>query len=269
MTTSRIRRTVITVGLAGGVAALGGTAIAQAATSPSTPASSSTSSATSSAPTPGGRPPGPPGPGGGARPNPANDADGRITAVSSSSLTVKSAAGTTRSYVLNSSTTVHEGPGHSVSTSALAVGEHVHVRGQSSSSTLTAIDVDVLLPHIDGVVSAVNGNRVTVTDPDGFTRTITTSGSTTYTKSGSTVSSSSVAVGSSIHATGTVDANGTSLDATSIELRVPGERPAGPAGGPKPAPPAARQGSRPAPPAPSSSGSSSAPSTAAPSVTGS
>lgn len=79
-------------------------------------------------------------------------------------------------------------------------------------------------PHIDGTVASVSENSITVTDPDGFTRTVVTSSATTY---GDGLSSP-VAMGTRIHATGTVDANGTILDAT--EISTPPQPPAPPAG---------------------------------------
>jgi hypothetical protein len=82
--------------------------------------------------------------------------------------------------------------------------------GSTSSSTAPAPKAHV--PHLDGTVTSVNGSDIVIKDRDGFTRTITTSGSTVY----SNGLSASPAVGSQVHATGTVDANGTSLDAAAL-----------------------------------------------------
>lgn len=89
-------------------------------------------------------------------------------------------------------------------------------------------------PHIDGTVTSVSAATVTVTDRDGFTRTIVTSSGTTY-GDGLTAQ---LPAGSRIHAEGTVDANGTSLDATTITVMRPPHAPkARPAGAGKAAPP--------------------------------
>ncbi len=89
-------------------------------------------------------------------------------------------------------------------------------------------------PHIDGTVTSVSAATVTVTDRDGFTRTIVTSSGTKY-GDGLTAQ---LPAGSRIHAEGTVDANGTSLDATTITVMRPPHAPkAGPAGAGKAAPP--------------------------------
>jgi hypothetical protein len=67
-------------------------------------------------------------------------------------------------------------------------------------------------PFIFGTVKSVSGTTIKVTDQQGFTRTVVTSSKTTY-KGGATATPT---VGAKIIATGTVDANGTSLDATTI-----------------------------------------------------
>jgi len=100
--------------------------------------------------------------------------------------------------------------------------------GSTSSSTAPAPKVHV--PHLDGTVTSVNGSDIVIKDRDGFTRTITTSGSTTY----SNGLTSAPAVGIQVHATGTVDANGTALDATT--LGAPPTPPAGGHGNTAPAP---------------------------------
>jgi hypothetical protein len=61
-------------------------------------------------------------------------------------------------------------------------------------------------------VTSVHGNEILIKDFDGFTRTIKTSSKTTY-RDGLTANP---AVGTQIVAEGTVAADGTSLDATSI-----------------------------------------------------
>jgi Domain of unknown function (DUF5666) len=69
-------------------------------------------------------------------------------------------------------------------------------------------------PHMAGTVTAVSGSTITITDWDGFAREIKVSGSTTYTGGLTAVPK----IGDKIHAEGTVDADKTSLDATTIGL---------------------------------------------------
>ncbi len=90
-------------------------------------------------------------------------------------------------------------------------------------------------PHLDGTVTSVSGNTVLMKDRDGFTRTVLVSSKTTYADGLTAVPP----VGTEIHAVGTVDSNGTSLDATSI-----GKRPTPPAGGPGSGPGRGRHGDR-------------------------
>lgn len=107
----------------------------------------------------------------------------------------------------------------------------------ASSGTATPPTPKPGTPHLDGTVTSVNGSTIRIKDPQGFTRTIKTSSATTYTN-GLTATPTT---GTRIHATGTVDANGTDLDATTIGT-PPAPHPAGPGKG--------RPHSGPNPPAP-------------------
>ncbi|MBB5639841.1 DUF5666 domain-containing protein [Cryobacterium roopkundense] len=100
----------------------------------------------------------------------------------------------------------------------------------SSDSATTTTERPAHVPHIHGTVVSVSGDTVTVTDKDGFTRTIVTSGDTEY---GDGLIAD-LATGTEIHASGTVNSNGTSLDATKISTApaapAAGEGPRGPQG---------------------------------------
>lgn len=117
-------------------------------------------------------------------------------------------------------------------------------------------------PHLDGTVTSVDSGTILITDPEGFTRTIHTSGDTTY---GDGIAQP-IEIGERIHAEGSVDSDSTSLAATVIaaapEPPTPGT--AGPGGGPAgpPAPPS--DGSAPTPPAPPTDGSAPTPPSGAP-----
>lgn len=67
-------------------------------------------------------------------------------------------------------------------------------------------------PHLAGTVTSASGSTVLIKDREGFTRTVVESSTTTY-RDGL---KAALAVGSKIHAEGTVASNGTSLDATII-----------------------------------------------------
>jgi hypothetical protein len=203
-----VRRVAASTALGVGLVA-GGAGIASATSSP-TPRDSTTSTST--------------------RPNPANFAGGVVTAVTATSVTVDGMSGTSATYAITSATTFSEGP-TTIAASALAVGQHVGIQVSSSDAT-TAVNVDIQLPVLVGTVTGVNGDTITITDPQGFTRTIAVDSSTSYSKSSGTASLSDVSVGSQISAEGAVDANGTSLDASSVHVGVPTGSGGGPGGGP-------------------------------------
>ena len=95
-------------------------------------------------------------------------------------------------------------------------------------------------PHLAGTVKAITDTRITITDRDGFTRQINIKSKP-----------DGVAVGTRIHAEGTVNADGVSLDATSVGVAP--ERPGRPGGGPGPRGGEGPEGAKPSAPAPSAS----------------
>jgi hypothetical protein len=76
-------------------------------------------------------------------------------------------------------------------------------------------------PGMAGTVKSVSGQTVTIQDFMGFTRTIHTSSSTTYTRGGQSATNSAVTKGANIAAQGTVDKNGTDLDASKVAVILP------------------------------------------------
>ncbi|HWC37587.1 MAG TPA: DUF5666 domain-containing protein, partial [Acidimicrobiales bacterium] len=76
-------------------------------------------------------------------------------------------------------------------------------------------------PSMAGTVKNVQGSTITIQDLMGFTRTIHTSSSTTYTRGGQSATSSAVTNGAEIAAQGTVDRNGTDLDASKVAVLLP------------------------------------------------
>lgn len=229
--------TLVTAGLATGgfYAAQGSFASGGSGGSGTAPASGPSVSAPANAPRP------PAGPS-------ANDLDGTVTAASSSSVTVRNEFGTSRTFAITDDTTVHNGRAKG-DAGDLEVGQRVHVRAAKSGSDYTAKDIDIRPAHIGGTVASISGDTVTVTDRDGFTRTIALSSTTTFTKDGATADRGDLTGTSVIDAEGTVASNGTTLDATRVDIRTKAPTPPrGPAGGP--GAPAGKGG----PPAPGGSG---------------
>jgi len=257
----RAKRASVLVLAALGVGLAGGTAAYAASSTPApTPTAGSTSSATPGAhhggkPRPGGA--GAQGVGGGVgarhsrgggpHGGKGGKGGGTITALTASTLTVALADNTSRTYTLSSATTVHQGPA-SAARSALAVGEHVRVRASDPAASIpTALDVDIHAPHVNGRISAVRADTLTLVDPDGFTRTVHTTAATSYTRGGQATSHGALTVGTSIRATGTVDADHTDLDATRVDIPTPHSPAAGPGAPAVPAAPSGAGGSSSAP----------------------
>ncbi|MHB8671664.1 MAG: hypothetical protein ACYDAD_14080 [Acidimicrobiales bacterium] len=210
----RLRIHPAAVATAGVVLGLGvGLAVtAQATTSSSTPSSPS-ASASSTPPRPPRGHEGPDGPG-----RHGKGGGGTLTAVSSSSITYAGPDGTARTAALNGSTTYAK-DGTEAKQSDLAVGQHVRVRLVDPSATSpVAASVDIHSPHLGGTVASDNGGTIVVIDGEGFHRTIHTSGATTYTNSGQSATSSAVTTGQHLDAVGSIDQNGTDLDATRVNV---------------------------------------------------
>ena len=145
---------------------------------------------------------------------------GTVTAVSATSLTVKSLDGASTTYTLSADVTV---------------GSRVFVM-PSTSDAGAAASVHIEQPRLAGTVQSVSGGAVTIADEQGFWHTVDVSGSTSYSKSGATASVGDVTVGTFVMATGTIANNHTTLDATSVSIGMPtpptkGSAPFGPASG--------------------------------------
>jgi hypothetical protein len=151
---------------------------------------------------------------------------GKIAAVTSSSVTLLSGSGTSTTFNYTTDTTI-KAVGHdslALTSADLVVGEYAGVEFNSTAST-TAVEVWVKLAHVDGIVTAVSGDNITVSDHQGFTHLILVGAATTYNNAGATGSLTDVIVGAHIRAEGLIDANGTTLDALSIDICAPTHTP--------------------------------------------
>lgn len=150
-----------------------------------------------------------------------NGTGGDVTAVTSTSVTIALWGGSSTTFTLTPSTTFSEGSA-STTASSLVVGDRVRI-GVSSSDPTTATSVTIELAELYGNVSAVSANTITLTDPQGFSRTVVVSSATTYNHSGASATLADVVVGSKIFAQGAIDANGTTLDALSVTIGTQGQ----------------------------------------------
>jgi len=144
---------------------------------------------------------------------------GYVTIVTPTSVTVQLWDGATKTYSLTG-TQYTEGKLPSTWAS-LVVGDRVRVQTSSTDPT-TATLINIELAELFGKVTAKTGLAITITDPQGFSRTILTSLTTTFTVGGVPGTLASVNVGSKIVAQGTIDANATTLDALSVEVGTSG-----------------------------------------------
>ncbi|MEI8051806.1 MAG: DUF5666 domain-containing protein [Actinomycetes bacterium] len=213
--TNTIRRLGATSALGLGLV-IGGVGIAAAATSGSTHRSETA---------PSGKNHGPHGPRMG-----HEGGTGTVTAMSPASLTIQKIDGTSVTFALDGSTVFKKG--HSAAAASdVTVGSKVSVVPTTKGST-TAAAVIIDVPHLVGKVTAVDGSTITLADSDGFWRTVSVDGSTTYSKAGASASASDVTVGQVIGVEGSVDANHTTLDASSVSIGLPARGTLGGPGGP-------------------------------------
>jgi hypothetical protein len=145
---------------------------------------------------------------------------GTVTTVTSSSVTINRLNGASGTYTISPTTVITEGA--AVMTAAsLVAGDKVSIVVNSSALT-TAFKINIELAHLVGTVSAVSGTTITIIAGQGFSRTVIVSLTTTYTKGGAPATLADVVVGVKIDAKGTIDTNGTTLDAVSVAITVPG-----------------------------------------------
>jgi len=145
---------------------------------------------------------------------------GYVTAVTAASVTVQLWSGTTTTYTLTPTTTYSEGTSPSTIAS-LVVGDRVNIQSSASAPT-TATSVNIELAELFGKVTAVVGNTITISDPQGSSRTILVGTATTYTVGGAAGTLANVTVGTKIVAKGTIDTNLTTLNAVSIDVGTAG-----------------------------------------------
>ena len=149
-----------------------------------------------------------------------------VSAISGSSISLKTADGWTRTITVDSGTTFEKGD-TAAALSDLKVGDEIQFREtRATNGSFTIIAISIILPHAGGTVSAINGSTITVTNPGGETATIKVGSSTTYTVGGSAGAKlSDIKTGMVLMATGTRNSDG-SLSATSVKAFDPSTLPA-------------------------------------------
>ena len=145
-----------------------------------------------------------------------------ITAISGNSISLATADGWTRTITVDSGTTYSKS-GATIVLGDLAVGDQVGFRQtKEADGTFTIDSIVVVLPHLGGEITAIDGSTITVTQRDGTTGTIKVDGDTTYTVNGNGASLADVKVGQFIVAEGDLNSDG-SLAATNVHAGDKGD----------------------------------------------
>ena len=156
-----------------------------------------------------------------------------ITAINGSSVSLETVDGWTRTITVTDQTTVTK-DGEEIALSDLQVGDKIRFRqtvDDAGNYTVTAIAV--VLPSVIGQATAVDGDSITLSQPDGTSVTVHVDSSTEFTVGGETGKSvADVEVGMIVGASGEENADG-SLDASRVRAgtvwdglgRGPGARP--------------------------------------------
>lgn len=143
-----------------------------------------------------------------------------VTAISGSSVALATEDGWTRTITTTSATTITRG-GAAATLADLKVGDEIHFRQtRNDDGTYTITAIAIVLPHAAGTVTAVGADTITITLRDGTTRSITTTGTTTYRTGKAGGTRADVTVGTAIVAIGEKAADG-SLTASSVGVRLP------------------------------------------------
>lgn len=143
---------------------------------------------------------------------------GWVTSFSGSTLTVEKFNGHQQSYVVSGTTTYKYADRSSATSTNVKKGEVVTVNGTrptTSGAKPNAKQVIIALAQVGGMLTSNSGTTLTVTDAQGFTRTISDTGATCY-KGRTTEACSSIPTGAIVAAVGKVDADGVTLDASKI-----------------------------------------------------
>ena len=126
-----------------------------------------------------------------------------ITKIDGSSISLKTDDGWTRTITVGSDTKITKGT-ETASLSDLKVGDTIRFSQQKQSDgSYTITRIAIVVPRLDGTVSATDANGFTVKKSDGSTTTVTVTGSTKYMLGGSSGAKSDVTVGSRVDVQGT------------------------------------------------------------------
>ena len=144
-----------------------------------------------------------------------------ITAISGSNIALETEDGWTRTITVDDGTTYSKA-GADITLGDLAVGDTIGFRQTLEDDGTWTIDaVVVILPHIGGEVTAVDGSTVTVEQRDGISATVNIGSDANIVVNGDAATLADIKVGMILVAEGTRNDDG-SLDATRVKAGEPG-----------------------------------------------
>jgi Domain of unknown function (DUF5666) len=139
-----------------------------------------------------------------------------ISAINGNDLSLQTEDGWTRTITVDDGT-AYSKSGNEIALSDLAVGDRIAFRQTLEDDGSWTIDgIAVILPHVGGQVTAVDGSTITVEGRDGTTATITVNGDTEYQVNGDDATLSDVEVGMVLIAEGTDNGDG-SITASEVK----------------------------------------------------
>ena len=138
-----------------------------------------------------------------------------ITAINGNDLSLETEDGWTRTITVDDGTEYSKS-GDEIGLADLAVGDRIAFRQTLEDDDSWTIDaIAVILPHVGGEVTAVDGSTITVEGRDGETATITVNGDTEYQVNGDDATLADVEVGMVLVAEGSDNGDG-SITATRV-----------------------------------------------------
>lgn len=148
-----------------------------------------------------------------------------ITAISGSNVSLKTADGWTRTIAIASDTALMKNKA-TIKLSDLKVGDEVRFRQtRQADGSFKVTHLNVVLPHVGGIVTTVSGTTITVTRRDGTSAAIKVTSTTTYEVAKATGKAlTDIKVGMFVGAVGTLNADG-SLNASAVHAVDPASMP--------------------------------------------
>ena len=156
-----------------------------------------------------------------------------VTAISGTSISLKTADGWTRTITVTSDTKLTKA-GATITTADIAVGDTVSFsQTRNTDGTYTITAVEVVVPVVSGSVTAVSDTGFTIKGRDGVAQVVTVNASTTYALGSTSGSKVDVTVGADVIVAGPQATDGpiTAIKVTIILPRVAGQVSATSSGG--------------------------------------